>query len=200
MKTSQGIYVLVTCFTLVMSATVDTCKKVVESTGICTHTATAKDFTGMDGCRILLVLDSGIKLLAVNLDDYSPPLRDGEKVRISFEKTEDMVSICMAEDTIVRLTCLARQSGPDWVVECPGMVDPYRIEWSARVMQEINPRQVEELVIDGRRAYRFYALSGVWIYSCSGELLCTYSYNTTGACDAIQKKATDVKIIYVVNE
>lgn len=198
--TSQGILFFTACLTLIMSATENTCKKVVDSTGICAHSATAQDFTGTDGCRILLVLDSGSKLLAVNLDEYSPPLEDGQKVRISFEKADDMVSICMAEDTIVRLTCLARQAGPDWLVDCPAMVDPYRVEWAAQVMKEINPRQVEELFIDGRRAYRFYAPSGSRIYNCNGELLCTKTYDNAAACAELEKKTTDFRIIYVVNE
>lgn len=184
---------------MIVSTASDTCQTSQASSTLCMHAATAKDFTGLDGCGIMMVLDNGDKMLPVNLDQYSPALKDGEHVRVSFV-LEDMASTCMAEDAVVRLTCLARMSGEEWVADCPTMIDPYRVAWSAQVMQELNPRQVEELDIEGQRAYRFIAPSGVHIYSCTGELLCAYTFDAVHACDEIQKKTNDVKVIYVVNE
>ncbi len=185
---------------VIASTAVKQCDKAGEGVTPCMYSAIVKDFAGLDGCGILLVLENGKKLLAVNLGDYQPCLKDGESVRISYEEAGDMMSICMTEDMMVNLTCLTRKSNNKWVEDCPVMVDPYRVKWAGQVMQEINPRQVEELIVEGHRMYRFYATSGSYIYSCSGELLCTSTYISRDACAEIEKKTQEVRIIYVVNE
>lgn len=185
----------------VVTTAAEKCDKAAESVSTpCEYSATAKDFTGLDGCGMLLILDSGEKLLVTNLGEFKP-LYDGEMVRISYVKAEDMMSICMTEDAIVNVTCMARKSGSNWISDCPAIIDPFRVAWMEKVMQEINPRQVEEIWIDGMRAYRFYALSGTQMYSCQGEHLCTSTYNTQEGCaDVLKKTSDDVKVIYVVNE
>lgn len=184
----------------VVTTATEKCNKATDAVLPCGHAATAKDFAGLDGCGMLLVLESGEKLLAINLDEFTP-LADGEQVRISYEKGEEMMSICMAEDAIVKVTCLSRKSGTGWIVDCPAVIDPYRVEWMKQVMQEIDPRQVEEVRIDGMRAYRFYSQTGMHIYSCQGQHLCTSTYNTQDGCaDVLKRTSDDFKVIYVVNE
>jgi hypothetical protein len=184
---------------LVISTTTEKCGKSPAMETPCTHSAVVKDFAGLDGCSILLVLENGKKLLPVNLEAFTP-LTDGQSIRMDYKSAEDMMSICMAEDEMVKLTCLATKIDGSWTIDCPEMIDPYRVAWAEAVMQEINPTQVDEVILDGQRAYMFYAPSGARIYNCKGDLLCSYTYNTVAACESIISKISEAKTIYVVNE
>lgn len=72
----------------------------------CTTMATVKDFTGLDGCRYLLVLDNGDKYLPVDLGDSDFQFQDNQRVRFGYQEVPDAVSICMAEDKSVKITCI----------------------------------------------------------------------------------------------
>lgn len=185
---------------ILVSATVDQCGKTEIGTEPCAYEAIAKDFSGLDGCDMLLVLDNGKKLLPANLEEFALPVKDGDALRIDFQEEKEMMSVCMAEDAIVKLTCLAQKSKEGWITDCPKMIDPYAVAWSEKVMKELDPRKVEELYLDGQRAYRYSGKTEFRIYGCTGEHLCTSAYDIQGACNDLLKKASDVRIIYVVNE
>lgn len=85
-----------------------------ESSG-CSSIATVKDYTGLDGCGKLLVLENGEALEPMVMCG-TPPLsepddfvlnkmKDGMKVRISYEAIHNAASICMA-GTVVSITCI----------------------------------------------------------------------------------------------
>jgi hypothetical protein len=61
-------------------------------------TGTVKDFTGLDGCRVMIVLDSGQKLEIVSLPANTTLIPD-RRVAITY-KTVSRVSICMAGPTV----------------------------------------------------------------------------------------------------
>ena len=71
----------------------------------CEYAATIRDFTGLDGCKLLFELENGDLLLAGEWKMEQPALTDGGQVRISYEIMEGMASICMREKYIVRITC-----------------------------------------------------------------------------------------------
>ncbi len=72
----------------------------------CKTIATVKDFTGLDGCTFLIVLENGDKLLPVKLNDENFELHDGQKIRFDYIELPDAMSICMAEDMAVEITCI----------------------------------------------------------------------------------------------
>ena len=59
----------------------------------------------LDGCNMLFVLENGEKLLPVTLDEAPFELRDSQQIRVNYTRSEDMMSICMAEDFMARITC-----------------------------------------------------------------------------------------------
>lgn len=59
---------------------------------------TVKDFTGFDGCRMLIVLDSGEKLEPVSLP-ANTTLMANRRVAIKY-KNANRASICMAGPTV----------------------------------------------------------------------------------------------------
>jgi len=175
----------------------ETCNRPPEDGVECSFLVCAKDYTGTDGCGILLQLQDVTKLLATNLQQFAPTAGEGDTLRISYELAEDVVSICMAENKIVQLTCSELISKEQ---DCPDMVDPYRFAWSKRVMTELDPRQVESLIIGQQKGYRFVGAAQSSIYTCRGDLLCFYPNGDQEACKDILSKIRDPRIIYIVNE
>jgi hypothetical protein len=76
------------------------------STSACITNGTIKDFTGLDGCKFLIVLENGDKLLPAKVSDESFEFTDGQKIRFDFVELEDAMSICMAEKMIIEITCI----------------------------------------------------------------------------------------------
>lgn len=77
--------------------------KVERST--CNIFGTVKDFSGLDGCSYLIVLEDGKKVEPVVIEDENFKLQTGQKIRFSYEPEKEVMSICMAAPT-VRVTCI----------------------------------------------------------------------------------------------
>ena len=71
----------------------------------CNLTGTVKDYTGLDGCGLLIELDNGVVLepaeMVPNFVIY-----DGQRVRLSYTELKDRASICMA-GVIARIDCIS---------------------------------------------------------------------------------------------
>ena len=81
----------------------------------CSQEATVVDYTGTDGCGLLLQLSDGTRLIPSYRTYIQPPtqaedpiyyfeLKAGEKVYISY-RNEDAASACMMGD-VVFITCI----------------------------------------------------------------------------------------------
>lgn len=71
----------------------------------CNTQGEVQDFTGLDGCQLLIVTADGKKLLPGRMLSEDVQLQAGQKIRFDYRPIE-MMSICMAEDLIVEITCL----------------------------------------------------------------------------------------------
>jgi hypothetical protein len=76
-----------------------------EVAGSCKTQGTVQDFTGLDGCRLLIVTDDGKKLLPGKILDADFQLEAGQKISFDYRPI-DMMSVCMTEDQIVEITCI----------------------------------------------------------------------------------------------
>ena len=72
----------------------------------CDIKATLRDYTGLDGCGFVLVLDNG-EVLEMGGFDEEPDFQfnDGMEVSISYEEMQGMATICMV-GSIVRIMCM----------------------------------------------------------------------------------------------
>ncbi len=70
----------------------------------CSLTGTVKDYTGLDGCGLLINLDNGETLEPVEMVPNFV-LKEGQRVRLSYTELTDRASICMA-GKIVRIDCI----------------------------------------------------------------------------------------------
>lgn len=60
--------------------------------------ATVVDNTGLDGCRFMLLLESGQKVQPLNLEENF--LKDGMKVWVKYTVEKDAMSVCMAGEIV----------------------------------------------------------------------------------------------------
>ena len=69
--------------------------------------ATIEDYTGLDGCGLVIKLQNGEVLEPVNLNDFNITPTDGMKVWVKYHEVA-MMSICMVGPT-VEIECLAKR-------------------------------------------------------------------------------------------
>jgi hypothetical protein len=71
--------------------------------------ATIEDYTGLDGCGLVVKLQSGEVLEPINLNDFNLTPTDGMKVWVKYHESETFIgSICMV-GPIVEIDCLAKR-------------------------------------------------------------------------------------------
>lgn len=71
----------------------------------CTTLGVVKDFSKLDGCKLLIETEKGILLKASELPK-GVYLKAEQKIRFGYEAMPEGISICMREKMIVRITCL----------------------------------------------------------------------------------------------
>lgn len=103
MKTN-GIFNLLILFCLIGLISCHSSKD-SNAVGDCKTAGTVQDFTGMDGCRLLIVTEDGKKLLPGRILDDDFQLEAGQEIRFDYRPV-DMMSVCMTEDLIVEITCI----------------------------------------------------------------------------------------------
>ncbi|MEN9995089.1 MAG: hypothetical protein RL762_1746 [Bacteroidota bacterium] len=69
--------------------------------------ATIEDYTGLDGCGLVIKLQSGEVLEPVNLNSFNFTPTDGMKVWVKYHEV-GLASICMV-GPIVEIDCLAKR-------------------------------------------------------------------------------------------
>jgi hypothetical protein len=99
-KSMQKLIIIL--FAVIYLAETGCTKKTNDNTAC--SAGTVVDFTGLDGCGLLITLDNG-----QNLEPYQLPpgtrLEAGKKVCVKYEELTDRASICMA-GMIVKITSL----------------------------------------------------------------------------------------------
>lgn len=92
-------------FSLLSICLAATCRQNSGDQTACNTQGQVEDFTGLDGCQLLIVTEDGKKLLPGRILDSNVTLAAGQRIRFDYRPVE-MASICMAEDLIVEITCL----------------------------------------------------------------------------------------------
>lgn len=167
--------------------------------GDCEHLGTVQDFTGLDGCTLLIVTDDGKKFLPAQMDVDGPELAAGQRLSFSYRTLEDMASICMAEDAIVAITCLQVLNGSDIPnkPDCFDVEDLTRAPWLADAAVELNPVQIFKYRYrtDGW-AYLLETKEKVYLYDCQGTMLCESMAGEEGVCLKLVDNPTEGKVIW----
>jgi len=155
-------------------------KKVVNDndTTKCHEIATVKDFTGLDGCAILLVLENGDKYLPAKNSVAGFTLKTGQKIRFGYKAIPDAMSICMAEKMSIELTCAEvikdanSNYGKPEMVQCIETEDPSSVKWMKDLMDKHNLYEIVRYNYKDGWAYHFKSGPTKWLYDCQGTFLC----------------------------
>lgn len=150
--------------------------------GQCTQTGTVKDFAGLDGCGILIILENGQKLLPISLPDENVALKDGQKIRLDFKEAEAM-SICMAEDMMVEITCLEVLDTPKAALsECQEITIPMSVDWMKNSISKYKPAQVISYPSRNMEWIYLFKGNGVQLFDCRGVMICDSKGSTSELC------------------
>ena len=68
---------------------------------------TLKDFTGLDGCRWMLVTEDNNSLEPMNLDDFIKEPKEDDNYRIEYNVRNDLASVCLV-GSIIEITCASK--------------------------------------------------------------------------------------------
>lgn len=184
---------------LLLSLSCKTNKKGAATKG-CQTIGTVKDFTGMDGCKLLIVLDNGDKLLPAKVNDKNFTLQDGQQIKFDYKELDNMASICMMEKAAIEITCIELMGDMPIIPECFNTNDPLQVEWMKTIMDEKELASIEKFKFrtDGW-AYLFYYDSKQLLYDCQGTLLCEHEGRSPNACKTKFLSGAKGKIIYRAN-
>jgi hypothetical protein len=166
----------------------------------CDTFAVVRDNTGLDGCGILFETENDGLLLPQNFGQLNMAAINGDTIAISYTIVKDAMSVCMAENAIVEVSCIGMVSK----IECDEIKDPFGIAWARKAMQVTEATQVSMIASNPRSFYVFSGKSGCRLYDCEGQLLCEGPCGVNEQCAryfqdrGVQTK--DPKVIYVMNE
>lgn len=174
----------------------------------CSTTGTVKDFTGLDGCQLLIVLENGDKLEPAVVKE-GITLRNGQTIKFGYKEMKDMVSVCMA-GKMVEVTCVEiisegnanttpTRGGKPAKIQCIETLDPYEKDWMKRTLQEVQAYQVirYKYLADGW-AYYFKGQQKSVIKDCQGTLLCEAATKDLAKCDAKANALAEEIIIWEI--
>ncbi|MCB0662749.1 MAG: hypothetical protein KDC24_08415 [Saprospiraceae bacterium] len=141
----------------------------------CRTHGTVKDFTGLDGCKFLILLDDSTRLLPAKMPAGKFQFRDGQEIWFDYQELKDYgMTICMAEDLIIEVTCI-REEGVDPAdkTACSDLImDPNQIAWMRILMQSYRPMKVTVYPFQDQYLYYFETPRVSYLHDCNGQLVC----------------------------
>ncbi|MBT8221470.1 MAG: hypothetical protein KJP00_16700 [Bacteroidia bacterium] len=145
----------------------------------CSEEATIVDYTGLDGCSKMLVLDNDKIILPTEAPPGFLDSHYGQRVSISYKEQESMVSICMAEDISAKITCLE-------------IIDENDLNWLDMHTSKLKPRGIyrcsdEEgafIYLIAAKESNLYNLDGDRICATPGKAMsdCVRRFNASKKC------------------
>lgn len=160
-------------FCLILSFSQSACgpQKNLSDNGSCRHYGVLKDFAGLDGCGLMIIDETGQKLLPVKFPEQPLDLKDGQKIKFDYVEA-DAMSICMAEDKIVEITCIKviPKTG-DTAAQCIDVSKPMDIDWMKAAINLYSPEQIVKFAVDDQWLYLFKG-NPVRVFDCYGVKIC----------------------------
>ncbi|MEP7320732.1 MAG: hypothetical protein ABI761_02395 [Saprospiraceae bacterium] len=173
-----------------------------NSAGTCDTEANVLDYTGLDGCRFLLELKDGTRLIPVELDDNTFLFSENQVIKIKYNLMKDVVTACLTSAVPVNITCIQEvkpgtKSGQEFLKrDCIDTETPLSLSW-------LNKSIIQNKVSEVKKGYinttPYYILEGNAyrrVYTCKGDLVCEYETKTKSSCQAKFESLKDFKSIW----
>jgi hypothetical protein len=197
---SGNLNILILILTLVSCGTK---KGVVKSSGTtCDTQVTVRDYTGLDGCRFLLELKDGTRLIPVELADPTFLFSEGQIIKIKYTSLKDVVTACLTAAIPVRVTCLEEikpgiKAGQEFLKrDCIDTETPLGISWMNKLVIRNEVTEVKKGYLHADPYYVFVGNVNVMIFNCKGDLACEYEKNTKSSCEAKYSILNDLKSVW----
>jgi len=161
----------------------------------CSELVTAKDFSGLDGCTMMFINANGEKLLlAENIPGYE--IEAGKKYSIGYVVLEGMASICMAEDYIIKLSCI-EMFGEQSIQACLPSENGIDNSFLKSLIDKNEVARIERFNYGTGFAYKVNSPYKSWLYNCRGKELCAGDLKTFSECFAtFRPELKNPKIIF----
>lgn len=138
----------------------------------CTTLGVVKDFSGLDGCGLMIELENGDLFNPVELKD-GMALKANQHISFSYEKLEDMMGSCMRESAMVKITCYSELGKtPEGDALCANAENPFEIDWMDHAIDLHNPNQILKYSVGNEWTYLFRSIPSSFYYDCRGKLIC----------------------------
>ncbi|MEM1321674.1 MAG: hypothetical protein AAGG75_15560 [Bacteroidota bacterium] len=174
-------------------------KKSADGNGQCANEGTLVDYTGLDGCQFLIVMDNGEKWLPMKVSDENFTFVNGLRIRFDYIEKEGAISVCMAESKAVELTCIEAvegEGGKPNIPQCHKTKDPTTVNWMKEVLRKYPVTKVLRYdYIDGF-AYFFRTKDKGYLYSCQGFFICEVEGKELSQCHRSVKNPESGLIIW----
>ena len=168
-----------------------------NNTDTCEPMGTVKDFTGLDGCKLLIVMDNGDKLLPNKINDESFTLAENQRISFSYTEIEDAISVCMTENAIVEVTCIKLIEQLPIKKECIKTDNINEATWMKAAIEKHDALKVERYeYLDDGWAYFFKNIKHGYLYDCQGNFLCEVEKNQLNQCKSPVKNPTAGVVIW----
>ena len=160
-----------------------------------------KDYSGVDGCGMLLVTNEGEKLLPASMPKMDFELANNQALKIGYTEMKDAMSICMMESKTIIVNCieLVAQTGgvKPAKQKCDDVDNPYESLWLKVIMKKHYPFQVDKYTyLNSRFAYYIDVGTKKMLYDCSGTLICEVEGKALNDCTAKVKTLTNKTTIW----
>ena len=174
----------------------------LEEKAKCKTDATVRDYTALDGCRFILELKDGKRLLPVELSDPEFLFSEGQLVKITYTEVKGAVTNCMTGSMAIKLECIqeikpGEKKGQVFTKkECFDTQAPLSVAWINKVVLRNRVTEVKKGYFNNEPQYILYGNVNIMVFSCTGELLCEYPWNSTDTCTTPVEDLTELRSIW----
>ncbi len=191
-----SILLIFSCKTKQASTTTDN-QVPVET---CQTKATVIDMKNLDGCQFLLQVENGEKWLPMEISDPDFKFQDQQVIFFDYEEVTDYMSICMAENKGVNITCIKASSKasnlPPACTEVPNLL---KTNWIQQIIRDKKIWKITQYKDNSEYVYLFKTNAKSYLYDCKGALICELSKNTENDCSKKLKTLSNQYVIWVQN-
>lgn len=168
----------------------------------CKVDAKVLDYTALDGCRFILELKDGTRLMPVELSDREFLFSEEQQVKINYTEAKEVVSTCMTAAIPVKIECIQQvKEGikPGQVFfkkECYDTDAPLNVAWLNRVILRNKVTDVKRGYADQKPFYILYGNVNVMMFNCTGGLECEYALTSLSPCSERVESLSNLKSVW----
>jgi len=169
----------------------------------CTTEAKVLDYTGLDGCRFLLELKDGTRLLPIALSDPEFLFSEGQVVKIDYKVEKEVVSACLTAALPSHINCIqeikaGEKAGQLFTKrECIDTDAPLAHAWVKKMVMRNKVTEIKRAYKEAQAVYIMYGNVNVHVFNCYGEMICEYPKNDNkSSCEAKSKQYSNIESVW----